>query len=80
MKKWTFDNGILLDENDEAIACTWGCKAATERNIKLMESAPEMYELIKNTLAVSRVWTLFPKLRDYVEDFIDWIDEEANDE
>lgn len=47
MKMWTFDEGILLDENDEAIACTWECEAATERNIRLMTSAPEMYEWLK---------------------------------
>lgn len=47
MEIWTFDEGILLDENCQAIACTWECEAATERNIRLMTSAPEMYELLQ---------------------------------
>ena len=74
MNEWTFDNGILLDENCKAIACTWECEAATERNLRLIESAPEMYELISEALGRCKGNSVFADLYSQAKELLARID------
>ncbi len=48
-----------------------------KQDARLIASAPEMYELIKKSLCVSRVWNLFPELNDYARELIARIDSES---
>ncbi len=77
MEIWTFDEGILLDENCRAIACTWECEAATERNMRQLQSAPEMYELISEALQRCKGYSVFADLHDRATELLARIDGEV---
>ncbi len=77
MNEWTIENGILLDKNCKAIACTWECEAATERNLRLIESAPEMYKLISEALQRCKGNSVFADLYSQAKELLAQIDGEA---